>query len=102
MSCFNDFDWVDEIIRIETPEEFIIDLVDSCTKEPYEDGFLYRKDDVGTCFYRNDKIKYFYFDYHNVYGFLNSKFGIELKELRQLIGRLLENRYGLNGYVVDW
>ena len=102
MSCFNDFDWVDEIIRIETPGEFIIDLIDSSTKEPYEDGFLYRKGDVGPYFYRNDKTKYFYFDYHNVYGFLNSEFGIELKELKKLIGRLLEKCYGLNGYVVDW
>ena len=35
-------------------EEFIIDLIDSCEKEPYRDGFLYTKNGE-RYFHQDDK-----------------------------------------------
>ncbi len=91
----SDFDWVGDVSYTEQ-EEFIINLIDSCDKVPYLDGYLYKKGGK-KYFYQDDKYKEFYFDYDNVKSVLESKFGLNSQEMRDLIGGVLERHYNL-GY----
>ena len=101
MSCFNDFDWVEDIEPMIPEEKVIIDLIDSCEKKPFKNGFLYIKDGKNY-FYQVVKNKIFYYDYDNVYSVLETKFGLRLLEINGLIGGILERRYNLDGYIVKW
>ena len=93
MMC--DFDWIKDISYTEE-EEFVINLIDSCEKKSHEDGFLYSKDGK-RYFYQDDKNKRFYFDYSNVYEVLESKFGLNYQEQRDLIRGMLKRHYNLKG-----
>ena len=93
----SDFDWIEETSYTEE-EEFIIELIDSCEKEPYRNGFLYKKD--GEDYFHQDvKNKTFYFDYYDVFVVLESKFGLNYQEMRDLIEGVLDRHYNLRGYV---
>tara|TARA_R110002020_G_scaffold465856_1_gene687907 strand:+ start:955 stop:1323 length:369 start_codon:yes stop_codon:yes gene_type:complete len=92
----SDFDWALDKEYSEK-EEFIINLIDSCEKEPYGNGYLYTKNGK-YYFCQDDENKLFYFDYNNVYEVLESKFGLNHKEMRVLIGSVLERHYKLEGY----
>ena len=96
----SDFDWVEDTVKAETPEEFIINLIDSCEKEPFEKGYLYKKGDEWY-FYQDDKNKRFYFAYYNVRMVLESKFGLNYQEQKDLIGGVLERHYNLKGYTTS-
>ena len=67
----SEFDWAKDISYTEE-EEFIIELIDSCEKKPYKDGFLYSKD-VENYFYQDDESRIFYFDYYDVFVVFGSK-----------------------------
>ena len=95
----DDFDWIKETSYTEQ-EVFIINLIDSCEKEPFNDGFLYIKDGE-RYFYQDHKNKRFHFDYNNVYEVLESKFGLNYQEQRDLIGGMSERHYNLKGYTTD-
>ena len=92
----SDFDWIDETSYTDE-EEFIINLIDSCDKEPYRSGFSYVKNGEGY-FYQDNNYKQFHFDYGNVYIVLEQKFGLNLEEQKKLIKDVLERHYGLKGY----
>ena len=93
----SDFDWIEETSYTEE-EEFIINLIDSCDKEPYRDGFSYKKGDEWY-FYQDDESRKFYFDYEYVYDVLKYKFGLEEDEQVRLIENMLERHYNLKGYI---
>ncbi len=95
----SDFDWVKETSYTEE-EEYVINLIGSCGKEPFKNGYLYKKDGE-RYFYQDDKFKYFYYDYGNVYKVLESKFGLNYQEQRDLIGGMSERHYNLKGYTTD-
>ena len=94
MMC--DFDWIRHVSYTEQ-QEFIINLIDSCDKEPYEYGFLYTKDGE-KYFYQTDENRIFWFDWDNVHSVLESKFGLNLQEQRDLIGGVLGRHYNFRGY----
>ena len=93
----SDFDWVNDIQPMKPEEQFIIDLMDSCDKKPFKDGYYYEKDGK-FYFYQDDKNKRFYFYRDNVYEVLKSKFGLNYQEMRGLIKGILGERYNLRGY----
>ena len=95
----SDFDWIEETSYTEE-EEFIINLIDSCEKKPYMNGFLYSKDGENY-FYQDDKNKIFYFDYYDVFVVLGSKFRLSYQEMRDLIEGVLERHYNLMGYATN-
>ena len=92
----DDFDWIKDVSYTEE-EVFIINLIDSCDKEPYGDGFSYKKGDK-QYFYQGDNNKRFHFDYYNVRKVLETKFGLNYQEMKYLIGGVLERHYNLKGY----
>ncbi len=95
----DDFDWIKDVSYTEE-EVFIINLIDSCDKEPYGDGFSYKKGDK-QYFYQGDNNKRFHFDYYNVRKVLESKFGLNYQEQKDLIGGVLERHYNLKGYTTS-
>ena len=110
----SEFDWVEDTLKVETPEEFIINLIDSCekvrAKDRFRDGYLYEKNGK-RCFFQDDKNKEFWFDVDNVYEVLKSKFGLddsrndgESLEQEKMIKGVLERHYNLKGYrpYQDW
>ena len=97
MMC--DFDWIKDISYTEQ-EEFIIDLIDSCEKEPYGDGFSYKKDGKNY-FYQDDGNKLFFYDWDNVNKVLETKFGLNYQEMRDLIEGVLDRHYNLRGYTTN-
>ncbi len=92
----SDFDWVKDVIE---SEEFIIDLIDSCEKEPYRDGFLYTKNGE-RYFHQDDKRGMFYYYSNTTKPILNSRLGLNVQETRDLIEGILERHYNLKGYMV--
>ena len=92
----SEFDWIEDTGYTEQ-EEFVIDLIDSCEKKPYKDGFLYSKD-VENYFYQDDESRIFYFDYYDVFVVLGSKFRLNYQEMRDLIEGVLDRHYNLRGY----
>ena len=94
MMC--DFDWIEDI-RYTEEEEFVIDLIDSCEREPFKNGFSYKKGDEWY-FYQDDESRMFYFDWGNVRKVLEPKFGLNYQEQRDLIGGMSERHYNLKGY----
>jgi hypothetical protein len=92
----SEFGWIEDVSYTEQ-EEFIINLIDSCEKEPYKDGFLYSKDGENY-FYQDDKINFFWFDSTIVHDVLESKLGLNWPEQNDLIGGILERHYNLKGY----
>jgi hypothetical protein len=96
----SDFDWVEDVGYTEE-EEFIINLIDSCEKEPFKNGLLCTKDDE-RYFYLDKKGKRFYFTSDSVYADLKSKFGLNLQEMRVLVENILERHFKLRGYTVIW
>ena len=95
----SEFDWIDETSYTEE-EEFIINLIDSCEKKPYKDGFLYSEDGENY-FYQDDKRGIFYFDYYDVFVVLGSKFRLNYQEMRDLIEGVLGRHYNLKGYATN-
>ncbi len=95
----SDFNWIEETSYTEQ-EEFIINLIDSCDKEPHGAGFSYKKGGEWY-FYQDDKNKVFYYDWDNVYEVLNTKFGLNHQEMRDLIKDVLERHYNLKGYTTE-
>ena len=93
----SDFDWVDDVGYTEE-EEFIINLIDSCDKVPYLDGYLYKKGGE-MYFYQDDENEIFFYDFNGVHKVLQSKFGLNLSEQKSLIGSILERHYNLEGYI---
>lgn len=100
----SDFDWVEDTLKVETPEEFIINLIDSCIKEPHQpeqrhigDGYFYKKDNV-IYFYQDDENEIFFYDFNGVHKVLQSKFGLNLSEQKSLIEGILGRYYSLRGY----
>ena len=92
----SDFDWIEDVIE---SEEFIINLIDSCDKEPYKDGLLYTKDGE-RYFYQDDKRGMFYYYSNTSKPVLESKLGLNRLEINNLIGSILERYYNLEGYKV--
>jgi hypothetical protein len=97
----SDFDWAKRISYTEE-EEFIINLIDSCEKEPYKDGLLYTKD--GKKYFYQDNNKRFFFYYYvipiYILQVLYIKFGLNNQEVRNLIESVLERHYNLREYTV--
>tara|TARA_R110002012_G_scaffold188007_2_gene355043 strand:- start:267 stop:614 length:348 start_codon:yes stop_codon:yes gene_type:complete len=92
----SDFDWALDKEYSEE-EKFIINLIDSCEKEPHEGGYLYTNGGE-RYFYQDNDYKEFYFDDTDVYKVLKSKFGFSYWEIKSLISSVLERHYGLKGY----
>ena len=92
----DDFDWIRHVSYTEQ-QEFIINLIDSCEKKPFKNGFPYKKGDEWY-FYQDDKNKTFWFDWDNVRPVLKTKFGLNYQEMKYLIGGVLERHYNLKGY----
>ena len=78
-------------------EDYVINLIDSCDKELYKEGYLYKKDDK-LYFYQDDENKRFFYDWDSVYKDLKSKFGLNNQEQKDLIKGILERHYNLRGY----
>ena len=96
----SDFDWTMDIKEYSEEEEFVIDLMDSCEKKGWHgEGFWYEKNGINY-FYQNDELKFFWFDWDDVYEVLKSKFNLEYDQQKTLIGGLLESRYNLKGYKI--
>ena len=72
----SDFDWIEDISYTEQ-EEFIINLIDSCEKEPEGDGYSYKKGDEWY-FYQDEKKMEFWFHWVKVFNVLKSKFGLNI------------------------
>ena len=95
----SEFDWVEDVGYTEE-EEFIIDLIDSCEKTSVKNGYLYTKG--GKRYFRqDDKYKDFFFEYGNVRDVLESKFGLNYKEQKDLIKDVLGRHYNLEGYTTS-
>ncbi len=96
----SEFDWIEDIEPMRPEEQFIIDLIDSCEKEPDGGNYLYKKGRK-RYFYQDVKRKRFLLDWINVYEVLKSKFGLYPPGVTDLIGRVLERHYDLKGYTAS-
>ena len=94
----SEFDWVEDVSYTEE-EEFIINLIDSCNKEPRKSGYVYKKGNE-PYFVQNDSKKEFWFNFWKVYLVLESKFKLNYEEMKELIGGVIERHYDLVGYKI--
>ena len=92
----SDFDWALDKEYSEE-EEYVINLMNSCNKEPYKNGFSYEKDGK-YYFYQDDENKTFNYSYENVSSVLNPKFGLTPSEVSKLFKDVLKKHHNLKGY----
>ncbi len=91
------FHWVGSTVKVETPEEFIINLMDSCNKVPTRHGYGYAKEGE-QYFGQNDENKEFFYDYIKIFKHLESEFGYSLCQQKRLISEILRIHHNLEGY----
>jgi len=78
-------------------KNFSPDQLEIVKSEKYPDSIFFMKN--GSVFMEQDKkIKYFYFDYDDIWSFFKSFFGMEHEQIQEVLSYWLEETLKLKGY----
>ena len=78
-------------------KNFSPDQLEIVESEDYPDSIFYKKDGK-VVMEQGNKNKYFYFDYNDIWSFLESFFGMKYEQIQEVLRYWLEETLKLEGY----